>query len=159
MVTNGQAPRWYKMVVGLWGLISLFGGGLVAFYILQAAPNKTLVIGALGNLAQVILLGLLINKGLRYFPGRQLIKKFLLAFVLAVIVPIIFIFIDTGGEMPFGVLMFMVLVITTLPQFIFSVLYGLVRKFMSARPYLALAVSTIIHVLLFALVLNFVFPS
>lgn len=86
-------------------------------------------------------------------------KKFLLAFVFAVIVPIIFIFIDMSGEMPFGVLMFIVLVITTLPQLIFAVLYGLVRKFMSARPYLALTVSAITHVLLFALVLNFVFPS
>lgn len=156
---KNPAPLWYKIVLGLWGPLSLVGGGLLAFYILDAAPSKSLMIAVIANTVQVILLGLILNHGLKYYSAKQLAKRFLVAFLLMAIIPIIFMVIGSGGEMSPGVLALLALVAVSIPQIIYAGLYGLARKIFRSYPYVALAVSVIAHIVIFSFSFGFLFKN
>jgi hypothetical protein len=156
---KNPAPLWYKIVLGFWGPFSLIGGGAVAYYMLQESASKTMFIGSVANAIQVVLLGLLLSQGLKYFSAKQLAKRFLMAFLLIAIIPIIFIVIDTGGEMSPGVLALITLVGISIPQIIYTGLYGLARKIFKSFPYVALTLSVIVHVVLFSLLFGFIFQG
>lgn len=157
--TKSPAPLWYKIIIGLWGPFSLIGGGAVAFYIIQESPSKTMLIGSIANAVQVVLLGLLLNQGLKYYSAKQLAKKFLLVFLLLAIIPIILVIINSGGEVSLGMLMFIVLLAISIPQIIYTGLYGLSRKIFKSSSYTALVVSAVVHVLIFSLIFGFLFQS
>ncbi len=156
--TKTSAPLWYKIVLGLWGPLSLVGGGLVAFRILDASPSKTVLIGIIANAVQVVLLGLLLNQGLKYYSTKQLFKRFLVTFLLIAIIPIILIVIDSGGEVSVGVLALIALLAVSIPQILYAGLYGLSRKIVSSS-YIALVISIVIHTLVFSLIFGFLFQS
>ncbi len=156
---KNPAPLWYKIVIGLWAPLSLVGGGAIAFHVLEQPPSKTLVIVSIANILQVILLGLVLNQGLKYYSGKQLVKRFMAAFLLIAIIPIIFMVIDTGGEMSVGVLALIALLAISIPQIIYGGLYGLVRKIFKSSPYVALPISCVVHVILFGLIFGLLFQS
>ncbi len=155
--TKSPAPLWYKIVLGLWGPFSLIGGGVVAYYIIEEPPDMTMLIGSIANAIQVILLGLLLNYGLKYYSAKQLAKRFLVAFLLIAVIPIIFIVIDTGGEMSPGVLALIALLAISIPQIIYAGLFSLARKIFKSFPYVAFPISVVIHVILVGLIFGFLF--
>lgn len=154
---KNPAPLWYKIVLGLWAPFSLVGGSAVAYHVLEQPPNKTLLIVSISSAVQVILLGLLLNQGLKYYSAKQLAKRFFLALLLIAIVPIIFMVIDTGGEMSPGVLALIALLAISIPQIIYAGLYGLVRKIFKSSPYVAFPISVVIHTVLFGLIFGLLF--
>lgn len=144
--TKNPAPRWYKVALALWGPVSLAGGGLVAYYILDLPPSSTVWLGTVANLAQVILLGLLITQGLQYYTVKQLLKRFLLVFLVIAVIPLVLTFVSTEGEMPLGVLTLIILLAITIPQIIFTLLYSLARKLFRSSVYKGLALAVVVHV-------------
>jgi hypothetical protein len=156
---KNSAPRWYKIVLGLWGPFSLLGGGAAAYYILEESASRTIIIASVANGVQIILLGLLLNQGLKYYSAKQLAKRFLIAFFLIAIIPIVFMLVDRGGEMSPGVLMLIILLAISLPQIIYTGLYGLVRKIFKSFPYVAFPISVLTHIILFGLIFGFLFQN
>lgn len=157
--TTGSVSRWYKIALGAWVPLSLVGGGAVAFYMIDQPPTMTGIIGAGANAIQVILLGLLLNYGLQYYTAKQLTKRFLLAFLVIIIIPIILSVVSREGEMPLGVLAFVALLAVSVPQLIYIGLYSLARKIFRSSPSLALVVSALVHTGLSFLLLQFLFNS
>ena len=152
---KNPAPLWYKIVLGLWAPVSLVGGGLVAFRILDSSPSQTALIGVVANLVQVVLLGLLLNEGLKFYSAKQLFKRFLVAFLLMAIIPVIFMVVDTGGEVSPGVLALIALLAVSIPQIIYVGFYSLARKIFKSLPYIALAISVVIQTFIFFLFIQF----
>lgn len=143
VVAKPPAPWWYKVLVVLWGPICLVGGTAAAIGMME--PPRMIPVGIFADAIQVVLLGFLINKGLKHFSVKRLLFWFLFAFLLMLVVPIIFIMIDTPGEITVGAIMFMVFLFTTVAQIIFAVLYGLARKILKSASYKILIACTIIH--------------